>query len=81
MEYTSSRRRSIKEDIDKDGINIYDAKSILSIFVALENFADNMVELIAASGLFYMKENQTIYIANSRCNVMPALFEIAIARF
>ncbi|MDE6253305.1 MAG: VWA domain-containing protein [Lachnospiraceae bacterium] len=51
------------------GINKYNAKNILGNPIALENFGDNMAELIKACES-YMKENQTICIANSRYNVM-----------
>lgn len=51
------------------GINTYNAENILSNSVALENFGDNMAELITACES-YMKENQTVYIANSRYNAM-----------
>lgn len=51
------------------GINRYYASNILSNSVALENFGNNMTELIMACES-YMKGNQTIYIANSRYNVM-----------
>ncbi|MBD5135240.1 MAG: VWA domain-containing protein [Lachnospiraceae bacterium] len=51
------------------GINKYNAKNILSNSIALENFEKNMTELITTCES-YMKENQTIYIANSRYNVM-----------